>query len=59
MLSGCEDLDTLSILLGTQPRVDRIAIYGNADVNDLSQWVELLGLEDESIPLQVGVSSIE
>lgn len=56
VFSGCEDLDTISVLLGSQPRIDRLAIYGNANVSDLSQWVELLGLDDEFIPVQLGVS---
>ena len=54
--AGCSDLDTLSLLLGTRPLIDRIAMYGNANVGDLSQWVELLGLDEDSIPDSVGVS---
>ena len=56
ILSGCEGItqQTLNLLLGAEPRVDRIAIYGNSDPRDLSQWIPLLDVTN--IPNTVGVS---
>ncbi len=58
VLRGCDNLGTLSILLGQQPYTDRLGIYGNADVNDLSQWIMILGLDGESIPVQSQVPRV-
>lgn len=56
IFSNCEDLDTVSILLGSESdRINRLAKNGNANISDTSQWIELLGWNDS--PMQIGVRS--
>ena len=56
IMSGCSTLGnhTLVLLLGSEPQNNRIAIYGNSDINDISQWVELIGVG--GAPNHIGVS---
>lgn len=58
IMSGCSTLgnQTLVLLLGAEPQNNRIAIYGNSDINDISHWVELIGVG--GAPNHIGCSSI-
>jgi tectonic-1/3 len=51
--SGCYDLDTLSLFFGNF-QFNRVAIYGNSDPSNASQWVDVF----TDKPVTMGCSSV-